>query len=73
MKRICSYRNCGCLIPEGVRSDSKYCNSKCRSNERTYVKRELKAIKKENELLLSAIKLMEDVELLSLYNKIYNS
>jgi len=38
----CNYRNCGLEIPDTKRIDAKYCNKKCRMNERTYIRREKK-------------------------------
>lgn len=68
----CSYRNCGCVIPDGLRSDAKYCNKKCKDNERTYIKREMKKIKLEKECVLdNLIQIEKNKEMLELYKKIY--
>jgi hypothetical protein len=74
MERKCQYRNCGCVIPEKTRSDAKYCNIKCRDNERTYIKREEKRIKEKNkELVKNLIQIEKNKELVELFNKIYGN
>lgn len=66
------YRNCGCLIPDSVRSDAKYCNKKCKGNEKTYLKRDMRRIKKEKEeLVKNLIEVEKRGELIELFNKIY--
>ena len=73
MKRKCQYRNCGCTIPESTRSDSKYCNIKCRGNEMTYLKREKKKIENnKKQIVKTLIEIENNKELLELFNKIYN-
>lgn len=70
--RKCQYRNCGCQIGDGVRSDSKYCSLSCRDKERTYIKRENRRVKKERELVAKILKESQiDREYLELYEKIY--
>lgn len=72
MERRCNYRNCGCLISDDVRSDAKYCNLKCRDNERTYIKRDNKRIKKEREDILNKLIQIENNKgIIELFNKIY--
>jgi hypothetical protein len=73
MKRICLYRNCGCVIPDTTRVDAKYCNIKCRANERTYIKRENKRINEDKENIKDMLSQLEkNKDLLELFNKIYN-
>ena len=74
--RKCGYRNCGCQIGDGVRSDSKYCSLSCRDKERTYIKRENRRVKKERELVAKILKECQmevkvDHNILELYEKIY--
>lgn len=75
MERKCQYRNCGCTIPNDVRSHSKYCSSGCRDKERTYEKRERRRVNKEKEMVKdiliksNEVNLSEDV--IKLYNMIY--
>lgn len=73
MERKCSYRNCGCPIPDTKRSWTKYCDKKCKDNERTYIKRENKRIKKEKEnitkMLIDIEKNKDLLELFKLINK----
>ena len=72
--RTCSYRNCGCLIPDTTRSDAKYCNIKCRDNERTYIKRENRRMKKEKELIVkNLIQVEKNKEIIELFNKIFKN
>ena len=69
--KCCKYRNCEKVL-SGVRSDANYCSLKCRNNERTYIKRENRRVKKEKEEIA---KLLHDVgkngDLLELFKKIY--
>lgn len=74
--RKCQYRNCGCQIGDDVRSDSKYCSISCKYNERTYIKRENRRVKKEKELVAKILKesqmeIKVDNNILELYEKIY--
>lgn len=74
--RKCQYRNCGCQIGDDVRSDSKYCSISCKYNERTYIKRENRRVKKEKELVAkilreSQMEVKVDDNILELYEKIY--
>lgn len=74
--RKCQYRNCGCQIGDDVRSDSKYCSISCKYNERTYIKRENRRVKKEKELVAKILKESQmevkvDDNILELYEKIY--
>jgi hypothetical protein len=74
MERRCEYRNCGCNIPETTRRDAKYCNIKCRDNERTYIKRENRKLKKEKELIVKdLIQIEMDGDFINLFNKIYGN
>ena len=72
--KLCSYRNCINLII-GRRSDSKYCCSKCKENEKTYLKRDKKKLESEKDnikkMLIDYHNIQMDKELLSLYSKIY--
>lgn len=74
--RKCEYRNCGLKIGDDVRSDSKYCSLSCKYNERTYIKRENRRVKKEKELVAkilneSKMEMEVDNNILELYEKIY--
>jgi len=74
MEKRCEYRNCGCNIPETTRSDAKYCNIKCRDNERTYIKRENRKLNKEKELIVkNLIEVEKNKEIIELFNKIYGN
>jgi hypothetical protein len=74
MKRICQYRNCGCSLPDIKRISAKYCNKKCKDNERTYIKRENKRINENKE---NIAKMLVDIEknkdLLELFKLIHKS
>lgn len=73
MTRRCNYRNCGATIPDSVRSDAKYCNIKCRDNERTYIKRDNRRIKQNKEQIVkNLIHIEKNANILDLYNKIYS-
>jgi hypothetical protein len=70
--RVCAYRNCGCVIPITTRSDAKFCNIKCRGNERTYIKREMKRLRKEQQQIVeNLIQIEKNKEILDLYLKIF--
>ena len=48
--KICGYRNCGKEIGSDRRPKTKFCNNKCRINERTYIRRaKLKLLKEMTE------------------------
>lgn len=71
-KRICNYRNCGCVIPETTRSDARYCNGRCRDKERTYIKRERRRYENEQETIKSILNIIvgKSEEELNLLNKL---
>jgi hypothetical protein len=72
IKRCCTYRNCGKILSDTKRSDSKYCNKKCKDNERTYIKRERKKDKEEKEeIVKNLIQIEKNKEMLELFTKIY--
>ena len=71
-ERKCLYRNCGCSLPDTKRPQAKYCNKKCKDNERTYIKRENKRIKLEKQQIVkNLIQIEKNKEILELFNKIY--
>ena len=68
----CNYRNCGKELVD-KRSDAKFCNKKCKDNERTYIKRELKRIKNDREDIKNKLKEIENLEIIKLFENIYKN
>lgn len=66
----CSYRNCVNII-QNRRSHSKYCCEKCKTNEKTYLKREKKEKMKTFEMIMKAKEMNVSSDILELYKKIY--